>query len=83
MYAYQEAKVRTTQGLTDLLKVDVEQCHDVRQGCIISPYFFNTYSEAIMHRHQRHYEHQWSTDIYSSLSYADDTVMLASTMEEV
>ena len=41
LYANQEAKVRTEYGDTDSFSIG----KGVRQGCILSPYLFNLYSE--------------------------------------
>ena len=42
--AGQEATVRTGHGTTDWFQIG----KGVRQGCILSPYFFNLYAEYIM-----------------------------------
>ena len=44
LYAGQEATVRTGHGTTDWLQIG----KGVRQGCILSPCFFNFYAEYIM-----------------------------------
>ena len=44
MYAGQEATVRTGHGTTDWFQIG----KGVRQGCILSPCFFNLYAEYIM-----------------------------------
>jgi len=44
LYAGQEAIVRTGHGTTDWFQIG----KGVRQGCILSPYFFNLYGEYIM-----------------------------------
>ena len=44
LYAGQEATVRTGHGTTDWFQIE----KGVRQGCILSPYLFNFYSEYIM-----------------------------------
>ena len=44
LYAGQEATVRTGHGTTDLFQIG----KGVRQGCILSPYLFNLYTEYIM-----------------------------------
>ena len=44
MYAGQEATVRTRRGTMDWFQVG----KGVRQGCILSPCFFNLYAEYIV-----------------------------------
>ena len=44
LYAGQEATVRTGHGATDWFQIG----KGVRQGCILSPCFFNLYAEHIM-----------------------------------
>ena len=45
LYCNQEATVRTKAGDTEWFKIS----KGVRQGCILSPYLFNLYTETIMH----------------------------------
>ena len=44
LYAGQEATVRTGHGTTDWFQIGKGVC----QGCILSPWLFNLYSEYIM-----------------------------------
>ena len=44
LYACQEATIRTGHGTTDWFQIG----KGVRQGCILSPCFFNLYAEYIM-----------------------------------
>ena len=44
LYAGQEATVKTRHGTTDWFQIGKGVC----QGCILSPYLFNLYTEYIM-----------------------------------
>ena len=76
LYANQEANVRTEYGDTESFSIG----KGVRQGCVLSPYLFNLYSEYIMR--QANLE---ELDIglrmggrkRYNLRYADDTTLLA------
>ena len=76
LYAGQEATVRTGHGTTDWFQIG----KGVRQGCILSPCLFNLYAEYIM-RNARLDESQAGIKIagrnINSLSYADDTSLMA------
>ena len=82
LYAGQEATVRTGHGTTDWLKIG----KGVRQGCTLSPCLFNLYAEYIM----------WNVGLDESqagikisgkninnLRYADDTILMAESEEEL
>ena len=81
LYAGHEATVRTRHGTTDWFQVGKE----VRQGCILSPCFFNLYAEYIM----------WNAGLNEAqaeiktagrninLRYADDTTLVAESEEEL
>ena len=81
LYANHEAKVRTEYGDTESFSIG----KGVRQGCVLSPYLFNLYSEYIMR--QANLE---ELDIgvkmggrkINNLRYADDTTLLAESKEE-
>ena len=80
LYANQEANVRTEYGDTESFPIG----KGVRQGCVLSPYLFNLYSEYIMR--QANLE---ELDIgvrmggrkINNLRYADDTTLLAESKE--
>ena len=82
LYAGQDATVRTGHGTTDWFQIGKE----VRQGCILSPCFFNFYAEYIM-RHARLEEAQAEIKIarknINNLRYADDTTLMAESKEEL
>ena len=79
-YAGQEATVRTGHGTTDWFQVG----KGVRQGCILSPCFFNLYAEYIT-------KNAWLEEAQAgikisrrninNLRYADDTTLMAESEE--
>ena len=82
LYAGQEATVRTGHGTTDWFQIG----KGVRQGCILSPCFFNFYTEYIM-RNAGLEEVQAGIKIagrnINNLRYADDTTLMAESKEEL
>ena len=80
VYAGQEATVRTGHGTTDWFQIG----KGVRQVCILSPCLFNLYAEYIK-RNAGMDEAQAGIKIagrnISSLSYADDTTLVAESEE--
>ena len=82
LYAGQEATVRSGHGTTDWFQTG----KGVRQGCILSPYLFNLYSEYIM-RNAGLEEAQAGIKLarrnINHLRYADDTTLMAESEEEV
>ena len=76
LYAGQEATVRAGHGPTDRFQIGT----GVRQGCILSPCFFNFYAEYIM-RNAGLEEAQPGIKIarrnINNLRYADDTTLMA------
>ena len=80
--AGQEATVRTGHGTTDWFEIGKR----VRQGCILSPYLFNLYTEYIM-QNARLDEAQTGIKIsgrnINSFRYADDTTLMAESEEEL
>ena len=84
LYADQEATVRTRHG-TDWFKIRKGVC----QGCILSPYLFNLYTEYIM-RNAVLEEPQAGILILililrsiNNLRYADDTTLMAESKEKL
>ena len=75
-------QVRTGHGTTDRFQIR----KGVRQGCILSPYLFNIYSEHIM-RNAGLEEAQAGIKIarrnINNLRYADDTTLMVESKEEV
>ena len=82
LYASQEATVRTGHGTTDWFQIG----KGVRQGCVLSPCFFNFYAEYIM-RNAGLEEAQAGIKIarrnINNLRYADDTTLMAESEEEL
>ena len=76
LYAGQDATVRTAHGITDWFQIE----KGVRQGCILSPCFFNLYAEYIM-RNAGLEEAQAGIKIagrnINNLRYAHDTTVMA------
>lgn len=81
LYKNSSATVRIDQTMSDPLLVN----SGVRQGCILSPLLFNIYGEYIIR--QVLYEYEGGVSIngrkISNLRYADDTVLIASSTEEL
>jgi hypothetical protein len=81
LYTKQEAAVRTEYGNTEWCEVR----KGVRQGCILSPYLFNLYSESIMRRVGSEDEKgiKVGERTINNLRYADDTTTLAEDKEDL
>ena len=82
LYAGQEAIVRTGHGTTDWFQTG----KGVHQGCILSPFIFNLYSEYIM-RNVEQDKAQAGIKIarrnINNLRYVDDTTIMAESEEEL
>ena len=82
LYAGQEAAVRTGLGTTDWFQIG----KGVHQGCILSPYLFNSYAEYIM-RNAGLDGAQAGIKIsgrnINNLRYADDNTLMAESKEEL
>ena len=76
LYAGQEATVKTGPGTTDWFQIR----KGIRQGCILSPCFFNLYTEYLM-RNAELDEAQAGIRIagrnINNLRNADDTTLMA------
>ena len=82
MYAGQEATVRTGYGTTDWFQIG----KGVRQGCISSPCLFYLYAEYIMRSaglDEAQAEIKVSGRNINNLRYADDTILMAESEEEL
>ena len=82
LYTEQQASVRTEHGKTKWFNIG----KGVRQGCILSPYLFNLYTEYIM-RKTGIDETTAGIKIggrnINNLRYADDTTLLAETADDL
>ena len=82
LYAGQKATVRTGHGTTDWFQIR----KTVWQGCILSPCLFNLHAEYIM-RNARLEEAQAGIKIdgrnINNLRYADDTILMAESRQEL
>ena len=80
LYAGREATVRTRHRITDWFQIG----KGVRQGCILSHYFFNFYAEYIM-RNAGLEEVQAGIKIagrnISNLRYSDGTILMEESEE--
>ena len=76
----QEATVRTGHGTTDWFQIGKGVC----QGCILSPCLLNLHAEYIM-RSAGLEEAQAGIKIagFNNLRYADDTILMAESEEEL
>ena len=82
LYAGQEATVRAGHGTTDWFQIG----KGVHQGCILSPFLFNLYTEYIMSNDGLE-EAQAGIKIagknVNNFRYADDTTLMAESEEEL
>ena len=82
LYAGQEATVRTGHVTTDWFQIG----KGVHQGCILSPCLFNFYAEYIMRNaglDEAQAEIKIAERNINNLSYADDTILMAESKEEL
>ena len=82
LYAGQEATVRTGHGTTDWFQIGKGVC----EGCILSPWLFNLYTEYIMRNaglEKAQAGIKTSRRNISNLRYADDTTLMAESEEEL
>jgi len=82
LYAGQEATVRTRHGTMDWFRIG----KGVRQGCILSPCFFNFYAECIMRKaglEEAQAGIKTAGRNINNLRYADDTTLMAESEEEL
>ena len=81
-YAGQEATVKIGHGTMDWFKIEKGVCED----CILSPCLFNLCAEYIMQNARLNEAHagiRISGRNISNLRYADDTILMAESKEEL
>ena len=81
LYWNQSAQVKVEDQLTDQVKI----MRGVRQGCVLSPILFNIYSEEIFAEALTNLELgiRINGEFINNLRYADDTVLLATSLEDL
>ena len=82
LYVGQEATVRTGHGTTAWFQIG----KGVRQGCILSPYFFNFYAEYIMRNtglEETQAGIKFAGRNINNLRYADDTTLMTESEKEL
>uniref|UniRef100_A0A8D8UNP4 Craniofacial development protein 2 n=1 Tax=Cacopsylla melanoneura TaxID=428564 RepID=A0A8D8UNP4_9HEMI len=81
LYWNQSACVRIEGNVTESVNIK----RGTRQGCVLSPQFFNIYSEYIFKEalHSINSGIKVGDVTINNIRYADDTVLLANTMEEL
>ena len=82
LYAGQEATVRTGLGTTDWFQIGKGVC----QGCMLSSCLFNLYAEYMMRNaglEEAHSGIKIAGRNINNLRYADDTILMAESEEEL
>ena len=79
LYWNQKAFIRTDYGLSPEIQIK----RGVRQGCVLSPCLFNLYTENIFRETKCDKGIKIGGKTINNLRYADDTVLLAETKEDL
>ena len=79
LYWNQTASIRTEDGYSGSFPIK----RGVRQGCVLSPHLFNVYTEIIFRDFDDIPGVNLSGEYINNLRYADDTVLIAESEEEL
>ena len=79
LYWKQTASIQTEDGLSSSFPIE----RGVRQGCVLSPSLFNVYTEMIFKEFGELPGIKLLGEYINNLRYADDTVLLAESVEEL
>ena len=79
LYWNQKAAIRVDQELSEPAKI----MRGVRQGCVLSPYLFNLYTEFIFRNSEDLPGLNINGRNVNNLRYVDDTTLLANTQEDL
>ena len=79
LYWNQKAAIRIEDQLSDHTKIQ----RGVRQGCVLSPYLFNIYTEFIFRESEDLEGVSINGKNINNLRYADDTVLLAESKDDL
>ena len=79
LYWQQTASIKTEEGQSSSFNIK----RGVRQGCVLSPSLFNVYTESIFREFEDLPGIKMFGEYINNLQYADDTVLLAESEEEL
>ena len=79
LYWNQNAAVRVAKE--EIMRQEIKR--RVRQGCLLSPYWFNLYSEVIMRELKDLDGIKFGGRNLNNIRYADDTVLIADSKEKL
>ena len=79
LYWQQTASIQTEDGQSKTFPIE----RGVRQGCVLSPSIFNVYTEEIFKEFEELPGIKLLGEYINNLRYADDTVLLAESEEEL
>ena len=79
LYWHQKAAIKVDQDVSEYTEIH----RGVRQGCVLSPYLFNIYTEFIFRESQHLTGIKIGGKNINNLRYADDTVLMANNKEDL